>query len=134
MKNKSKLSKFKKEKTTAKKVPAEWLYLLPEEVSMRALYDSLFDSKWKAEYWEAAGVLEVEIPEAASVDMEEMECSLGDEIGDAYLAEHGVKTVYAVTIKPDDFAKAKEVMEYLTEKNGGFFCGDTDDFEPQVKK
>lgn len=126
--------KNKKRKTTIPKVPAEWLYLIPEEVSMRTLYDSLADSAWKAEYWEAAGVLEVEIPEAASVDMETMECSLGDEEGDAYLAEHGIRTVYAVTVKPDDFAKAKEVMKYLVEKNGGFFCGDTDDFEPQVKE
>lgn len=134
MKNKSKLKKIHERKTTVSRVPAQWLYLNREQVSLRQIYE-LFedDMPWRAEYWEEAGVLEIEMLEAGSVDMEAMDADLGDEEGNAYLAQHQIQTVAAVTIVPEDFQKAKAVMEYITEKAGGFFCGDTEDFQPEVK-
>lgn len=134
MKNKSKLKKIREGKTSALKVPSEWLYLNPEEVSLRQIYELFGEgSPWKAEYWEEAGVLEIEIPEAGSVDMEAMDTDLGDEEGNAYLASHQIQTVVVVTIVPEDFQKAKAVMEYIIRKTGGYFCGDTDDFQPEIK-
>lgn len=115
-------------------VPAEWLYLVPEALMLRQVYEIFGkDLPWKAELWEEAGVLEIEIPQAGSVDLECMELSLGDEKGDAYLANHQIKTVFAVTIVPADFEKAKAVMAYIVERIGGFFCGDTEDFQPEIK-
>lgn len=134
MKNKSKLKKIREGKTSALKVPSEWLYLNPEEVSLRQIYELFGEgTPWKAEYWEEAGVLEIEIPEAGSVDMEAMDTDLGDEEGNAYLASHQIQTVVVVTIVPEDFQKAKAVMEYIIRKTGGYFCGDTDDFQPEIK-
>jgi len=134
MKNKSKLKKIREGKTAVFKAPAEWLYLNQEQVTLRQICE-LFgeDMLWKAEYWEEAGVLEIEIPGAGSVDLEAMDADLGDEEGNAYLAQRQIRTVAAVTIVPDDFWRAKEVMEYITEKVGGYFCGDTKDFQPEVK-
>lgn len=134
MKNKSKLNKIRQSGGQAPKVPAEWLYLLPEPADMRKIYE-LFreDLPWKAEYWEEAQVLEIELPEAGSVDLERMEPDLGDEAGNAFLREHGIRDAFAVTIVPEDYEKARKVMEMLAERIGGFFCGDTEDFEPQVK-
>lgn len=64
--------------------------------------------------------------------MEDLEGTLGDEEGDAYLKENEIRTVAAVTIRPEDYEKAKTVMLYITEKLGGYFCGDTADFMPVV--
>lgn len=135
MKNKSKLKKLHEKKQPVRNVPAEWLYLLPEETKLRSIYE-LFgeDMPWKAEFWEEAGVLEIELPDAGSMDMECMDTDLGDEAGNAYLAEHKIKTVFAVTIVPEDYEKIRGIMGKIIEKKGGFFCGDTEDFKPEVRK
>ena len=49
-----------------------------------------------------------------------------------YLKENEIHAVAAVTIRPEDYEKAKEVMLYIIEKLGGYFCGDTADFTPVV--
>lgn len=118
-------------KPAAPKMPGEWLYLNKEELSLRNIYE-LFTEEETAEYWEAAGVLEISLPESGTLDMEDLEGTLGDEEGDAYLKENEIHTVAAVTIRPEDFEKAKTVMLCITEKLGGYFCGDTADFTPVV--
>ena len=100
-------------------------------LSLRKIYE-LFEEKQTAEYWEAAGVLEISLPESGTLDMEDLEGTLGDEEGDAYLKENEIHAVAAVTIRPEDYEKAKEVMLYIIEKLGGYFCGDTADFTPVV--
>ena len=118
-------------KPTAPKMPGEWLYLNKEELSLRKIYE-LFEEKQTAEYWEAAGVLEISLPESDTLDMEDLEGTLGDEEGDVYLKENEIHTVAAVMIRPEDYEKANEVMLYIIEKLGGYFCGDTADFTPVV--
>ena len=58
-------------------------------------------------------MLEVELPEAGSVDFEDLEGTLGDEESDAWLQEQQIHTVFAVTIRPDDYELAKKVMEHI---------------------
>ena len=119
-------------KPAAPKMPGEWLYLNKEEISLRKIYQ-LFQEEQTAEYWEAAGVLEISLPESGTLDFEELEGTLGDEEGDAYLKENEIHTVAAVTIRPEDYQTAEKVMLFITEKIGGYFCGDTADFKPVVK-
>ena len=88
-------------KPTAPKMPGEWLYLNKEELSLRKIYE-LFEEKQTAEYWEAAGVLEISLPESGTLDMEDLEGTLGDVEGDAYLKEHESHAVAAVTMRPED--------------------------------
>ena len=74
MKNKSKLKKVREERAQMPKEPSEWLYLNPEEVGLRSIYEIFGqETPWRAELWEEAGVLEIGIPEAGSVDMERMD-------------------------------------------------------------
>ena len=95
MKNKSKLQKIQKGKNTASKVPGEWLYLAEEMLELRKVYEIFTEElPWVAEYWEDAGVLEIAIPEAGSVDVEEL-IEL-DEYLEEYMAERQLKTVFAV--------------------------------------
>ena len=89
-------------KPAAPKMSGEWLYLNKEELSLRNIYE-LFTEEEAAEYWEAAGVLEISLPESGTLDMEDLEGTLGDEEGDAYLKENEIHTVAAVTIRPEDY-------------------------------
>ena len=121
----------KTSKKPAAKMPGEWLYLNKEELPLRKIYE-LFNEAQNAEYWEAAGVLEISLPESGTLDMEDLEGTLGDEEGDAYLLQNGIHTVFAATIRPEDYEKAKEIMLFITKKLGGYFCADTADFKPVV--
>lgn len=113
------------------KMPGEWLYLNKEELPLRKIYE-LFNEAQNAEYWEAAGVLEISLPESGTLDMEDLEGTLGDDEGDAYLLQNGIHTVFAATIRPEDYEKAKEIMLFITKKLGGYFYADTADFKPIV--
>ncbi|MDY2628436.1 MAG: hypothetical protein SOW08_09020 [Lachnospiraceae bacterium] len=132
MKNKSKLNKIKTQKAAKPAVPAEWLYMTDREITVRDIA-AAFESEEKVEIWEEAGVAEVILNEKASMDMEITETDLGDEESNRFLQENQVKTLFLVTIPPLEFEAAKGCMEIITAVNGGFFCGDTEDFTPVVK-
>ena len=114
------------------KVPAEWLYLFEGEIKLRQIYELLKDSPWNVEYWEEAEVLEVELPEAGSVDFEDLEGTLGAEESDAWLQEQQIHTVFAVTIRPDDYELAKKVMEHIVSLVSGYFCADNETLQPRI--
>ncbi|MEI3208791.1 MAG: hypothetical protein V8S84_13605 [Lachnospiraceae bacterium] len=115
----------KTSKKPAAKMPGEWLYLNKEELPLRKIYE-LFNEAQNAEYWEAAGVLEISLPESGTLDMEDLEGTLGDDEGDAYLLQNGIHTVFAATIRPEDYEKAKEIMLFIKKLGditlGGYFC------------
>ena len=113
-------------------MPAEWLYLFEGEIKLRQIYELLKDSPWNVEYWEEAEVLEVELPEAGSVDFEDLEGTLGDEESDAWLQEQQIHTVFAVTIRPDDYELAKKVMEHIESLVDGYFCADNENLQPRI--
>ena len=130
--NKKKKSGFKNEKEAAKKpdVPSNWFYMSENEIGVADIKAQLKDINQETEIWEEAGVLEIILEEAGSMDMEAIEDDFEDEYSRAFLEEHQVKRLFYVTIKPEVYDKAKEVMEAICGKLGGFFCGDTEDFTP----
>ena len=132
MKNKSKLNKIKAKKNSQPTVPAEWLYLTEQEITTADIA-AAFEDQEKVEIWEAAGVAEVILGEKASMDMEWTENDLGDEVSNQFLEQHQIKNVFLVTIPPQEYEAAQSAMRKIMEKNGGFFCGDTEDFTPVVQ-
>ena len=44
-----------------------------------------------------------------------------------------VKTLLIARFNEIDFEQAKKVMEYISSHLGGYFCGDTDDFQPESR-
>ncbi|MBR5509927.1 MAG: hypothetical protein IKV59_07725 [Lachnospiraceae bacterium] len=132
MKNKSKLQKIQKKKISIPSVPAEWLYFMEEEMLLREIYEIFMDDAGcSAEFWQEAGVLEIAVPEYGSVDVEEFEEI--DEDLQLYMEEHHLKSVFAVTIVPEHYEKARQMMEKILSQKGGYFCGDTDDFLPEIR-
>lgn len=134
MKNRSKLKKIREKSAAAPGIPKEWFYMQQKAVTVRDIEQALKeDDTVNVEIWEEIGVLEVEIPEQKSMDFEQTKPDLRDEYSNAWLAEHEVKSLFFVTLDAENFGKAQEIMQKITGKIGGFFCGDTEDFKPLVK-
>lgn len=114
-----------------KKVPGDWLYMTPQEIGVRQIYEAFEEQDgYELEIWEDAGVLEIGMSDGASVDIETAQIHPKDGVTASFAAEHQVKTVFLVTFKPETYEEAKLVMRKIMEKTGGFFCGDTEDFTP----
>ena len=132
MRNKSKLAKIRKKSVPT--YPREWMYMCRDEVRLAQIKEAL-EADYEMEYWDEAGVLEVELPSetASSVDFETVDMARADEMTDAYMKEHDIKTVFLVSIDPLDYEAAKTAMQKVIQAFGGFFCGDTPDLLPLVK-
>lgn len=129
MKNKSKLAKIKKPKQPG--YPKDWLYMCEKEFGLISLKEIL-ENEYSVEYWEEAGVLEVELNEEATVDFETVDLKRADDVTKDFMETKGIKNVFLVSIRPEHYEASKLVMEKVMEKEGGFFCGDTADFTPVV--
>lgn len=117
---------------TAADVPSDWFYMSDQEMTAAALKETLADTSYQVEYWEAAQVLEIALGEGGCLDVEVVEPRLGEKDADAFLDEHQVKFLCYVTFQPEDYGAARSVMEYICGRLGGFFCGDTEDFTPVI--
>ena len=115
-----------------KTIPGDWLYMTPEDVNIRQLKNVLEEASYEVEIWEDAGVLEILLKEKSSMDVETASIHPKDTITQQFANAHQVKNVFLVTFQPDDYEDAERVMKTVTEKLGGFFCGDTEDFTPVV--
>lgn len=113
-------------------VPGEWLYLAPEGVTVRQIAESL-NERDGIELWEEAGVLELELHEGSSMDMERAEIHPKDEVTSSFVEKNGCKEVFLVTFAPEEYACAEVLMRQILSGCGGLFCGDTEDFTPVVR-
>ena len=90
------------------KVPGDWLYMTPQEIGVRQIYEAFGEQDgYELEIWEDAGVLEIGMSEGASVDIETAQIHPKDELTASFAAEHQVKTVFLVTFKPETYEEAK---------------------------
>lgn len=138
MKNKSKLNKRKEDKKNAGEkmpaIPSQWFYMNSDEISVKMIADACpKEDGVDVQIWEEICVLEVEIPERKSIDFQQIETDLGDEFSNAFLQEHQIRTLFDVTIDEENYVQVEKIFTEITAKLGGFFCGDTEDFEPFVK-
>ena len=115
----------------ADKKIGDWLYFCPQEITVRQLYE-IFTERADVEIWEEAGVLEIPMDEKSSFDVEEAQIHPKDEITKRFAEEQGAKSVFLATFAPEDYDKAEQVMKQILEKFDGLFCGDTEDFMPQI--
>ncbi|MGN0342581.1 MAG: hypothetical protein ACI4DO_07290 [Roseburia sp.] len=134
MKNKSKLKRIRQSKGNSPQKPREWLYLCPVELSAEKLAEALEGAeKLSIQVWKEAGVMEIELPEAKSIDFESGDVDLKDEYSNTFLAEQGTKSLFYVTLDPENYSQVEQILRLILEKKGGLFCGDTDDFSPVIR-
>ena len=113
------------------KVPGDWLYMTPQEIGVRQIYEAFEEQDgYELEIWEDAGVLEIGLSEGASVDIQTEQIDPKEEVTPSFAAEHQVHTGFLVTFKPETYEEAKLVMRKIMEKTCGFYCGDTEDITP----
>lgn len=129
----TKISKKQKQvKKESPAVPGEWLYLAPEGVTVRGIAGAI-RKKDAIELWEEAGVLEIELGERSSFDMEHATIHPKDAFTRSFVEENGCTEVYLVTFAPENYDGAKEIMQQILDGCGGLFCGDTEDFAPVIR-
>lgn len=137
-KAKIKSTKERKTKAQSQKInpvtcqTGNWLYFCPTEQTIRGIYEILKEQN-ETEIWEEAGVMEVLLGEKSSLDIETAEIYPEDEVTQAFAKEQGANSVFLITFVPEDYELAKKVMKQILEQFGGIFCGDTEDFMPQVR-
>lgn len=115
-------------------VTGDWLYLTQNDIMVRDIKAALdITAEYKVEIWEMANTLEVELPGGQSVDIEAATINPKDEITAEYARKNGAKSVFTVAFMPENYKMAEKMMKTIIEKIGGFFCGDTDDFQPEIR-
>lgn len=115
-----------------KQVQGDWLYFCPQEITVRGLYE-IFAERDDVEIWEDAGVLEIPMGEKSSFDVETAQIHPKDEITQKFADEQGAKCVFLATFMPENYEAAEVIMKQILGKFGGLFCGDTEDFMPQLR-
>lgn len=144
MKNKSKLNKIresksassnhlKESKSARSNIQKEWFYMNNKEITVRNIKEIL-DSidNISIEIWDEAAVIEIQVGEFGTLEMEGTETSLGDPYSNDFLKRNNVASLYYVTIDADHYVEMKKIMEKIINTVGGFFCADTDNFMPVV--
>ena len=122
----------KPEKKIQNQITGEWLYFCPQEVTVKIICE-IFNDADDVELWEEAGVLEISLGENGSFDVETTQIHQKDEVTLQFAEEWRAKSVFLVTFTPEDYESAKVIMKQILDKFGGIFCGDTEDFMPQVR-
>ncbi len=132
MKNKSKLKKIKeKNMAPVAKLPQGWMLMMREEMDVVELAERL-PKDYDIQVWKEAQVMEIVLGEKSSIDVEAIECPLGDEYSDAYIESEGIKCIFYLSFRPDAYELAKPVLKLLSDAVDGFVCGDTEDFSPKI--
>lgn len=133
MKNKKKNKFFKMQPKGAaeyKGVEEEFLYMFPVEVTVRDLEQALTNyPEDKKEIWVELDMMEV-VLEADSLIFENMMDTFDADSDQAFLAEKGVKVVYAFNYNTRDKEAVVGVLKELHSVFGGFVASDTEDLEP----
>lgn len=107
----------------------EFLYLVPEAVSVREFHQALdYLPEEAVEIWTEINVMEISVEER-TITFE----SLYEELSDAdraLLENLSMKQIYICEYQTEDSQLVKKVMKTLVERFQGKLGSDTEDFEP----
>jgi len=136
MKSKAKLQKIKATKNSeaakGPKLPNGWILMVPGKVTVSDLRTA-FDADQDIEVWPEAGIMEIVMSEKSSIDIETLPLSdFADEYSRNFLETNRIQSIFYVNFRAEDYELAKKFLKQLSEKTGGFVCGDTEDFQPRL--
>lgn len=120
-----KMAKGKKEKEQK-----NFLYLLPEEVSVKQMAETLaFLESRQIEVWTEINLMELTFSNG-TLTLEDLTSELTGESDLTLLASMQMKQVFACDYEAADSGEVQKTMRCLTERFGGVFASDTEDFKP----
>jgi hypothetical protein len=109
----------------------ELLYMTPSEIRAKDIADLLQDAKGiTVELWEEMNVLELELSNQNSVDFEPLDTHFSNPSDAAFIKNRGIMTIFAVSVREEDFQELKAIFEVVVLQYNGFLCSDTEDFQP----
>ena len=108
----------------------EYFYMIPVEVTVRELVEAVHCVEEEAkEIWIELDLMEI-VLSADSLIFENMMDTFTEPGDREFLADKGIKTVYAASYNTKDKDMVKKVLEELHAVFGGFMASDTEDLEP----
>ncbi|MDO5521255.1 MAG: hypothetical protein Q4G58_12250 [bacterium] len=115
----------------------ELLYMGTQEVTVNELDQVLTEGLSEAEkdnfqFWPQIGIMEITLPSEKVVDVESMNGFMENEEDVAFMNQHGIKTVYAITVEESAIGEFEPLARKWMDAFGGFVCSDSDDFMPMV--
>ena len=119
-----------------KPVTMHMFYMTTEELTCKQIVAPVVEEKgMEIQVWPELGISSIEFGETSSIDFNECEIESFDSDSDIeFLKEHGIKSIYEVTMDEANKAKAADWFLSMIQTNGGFFCTDSDDFAPIYNK
>ena len=112
----------------------EWYYMNEKEITVSDIKEAFGEEKeFTIEVWCEAGVVEISKGVEIDIDIEQENPHFPDEYSEQFLKTHGVSSLYYVTVGKGASAEVSAIMKQMVSKLGGFFCADTDNFEPVIK-
>ena len=129
----SKKNNNKKKKTTTPVKISNYFLMSQGDIDIKDINDAVKD-EYETEIWPDSGIMEVLIAENGSMDFEEIEAEFEDDFSNDFLLKHNIQKVFYVTFKSEFESSAKYIMELICNSNLGFFCCDSPDFTPIIKK
>lgn len=129
----AKKNKDKKEKVT--KIFLDCYYMSENEIGTKQIYEVLTDSEREVteriEFWDMAEVLEIEINEKSSIDIEKIPY-FKNETDRTFLEVNGIRSIFAIKTDEQNKQRMIEIFKLVINRLGGFVCSDTDDFMPYL--
>lgn len=124
------LEMSKKLKNDMRKTFVDCYYMTENEISVRDICEVIKKIKGITyECWEAAGVIEIELEEKCSVDIETLDMFKSEE-DKMFLNKNNIKTIFSIKTDSDHKDKMIEIFRKVVFDLGGFVCSDSDDFKP----
>ena len=134
----SEMRKVMKKSKISKKVSYKnYYYMNSSEISSRNIYDVINENNerdnYVVEFWEAANVIEIELREKSSIDIEQLNMFRDDE-DKKFLEAHEIKVIYDIKTDTEHQEDMMKIFKSVVSKIGGFVCSDSDDFMPILIK
>lgn len=123
--------KNKKAASKAVKKYIDLLYMTPSEIKAKDIVTILQgETEIKTQLWEEMNVLELELANSNSMDLEPVEPDFKDPSDSAFVKNRNIKTIFAIQLCEEDLNTAVDVFEKIIAHYSGFLCADTIDFSP----
>lgn len=124
-------------KTQAKQEYLDCYYMTEERISIWELYDSYQGAlplmARRTQIWSSAGVIELELGEKNSVDIEILDW-FTSESDLAFLDKYKVQTIFGIHTELQNRDVVLDLFRVIQQRLGGFICSDTQDFQPFLLK
>ena len=120
-----------------KKTPKylNYYYMSTADLSAKALSTAILNNlpqyKEQLECWDAAGVIEIELGEKSSIDIEKLPL-FEDESDQKFLKKHQIQSIFSIQLLDSDLDSLKAIFTAVTINLGGFVCADTENFQPYL--